>query len=367
MKQTVRSVGGPCAAFCLAYPLITCMPGGMSWKNPFLMQIYADILNCDLKVCAEKQTVALGSAIYAAASAGLYPDVPSAARGMAEKTLKTYRSHYKSVERHLDGSLPLCSLTQQHLERAILSMRESGLSPNSICSYVRVMTTFFHWCQKQGYSQLTMPQYKGVETFKEPYTDEELLLLLKKPKANCRFSEYRTWVIINFCLNAGCRAATIRHILNKDVDFSQNQVFFRHTKSGKIQVIPLCSKMALILREYMAIRGGADDEYLFCDECGGQLSENALKLSIAHYNHARGVVKTSTHLFRHTFARKYLLDCGGDAFTLQKLLGHSTLHMTRHYCRIYDADLSENFDALSPLAQLKTSPSRIAMPRRKQK
>ena len=291
----------------------------------------------------------------------------SAARGLAEKTLQTYRSHFKCVERHLDGSLPLCSLTQQHLERAILSMRESGLSPNSICSYVRVMTTFFHWCQKQGYSQLTMPQYKGVETFKEPYTDEELLLLLKKPKANCRFSEYRTWVIINFCLNAGCRAATIRHILNKDVDFSQNQVFFRHTKSGKIQVIPLCSKMVLILREYMAIRGGADDEYLFCDECGGQLSENALKLSIAHYNHARGVAKTSTHLFRHTFARKYLLDCGGDAFTLQKLLGHSTLHMTRHYCRIYDADLSENFDALSPLAQLKTSPSRIAMPRRKQK
>lgn len=132
---------------------------------------------------------------------------------------------------------------------------------------------FFHWCQKQGYSQLTMPQYKGVETFKEPYTDEELLLLLKKPNANCRFSECRTWVVINFCLNAGCRAATTRHILNKDVDFSQNQVFFRHTKSGKIQVIPLCTKMALILREYMAIRGGADDEYLFCDECGGQLSE----------------------------------------------------------------------------------------------
>lgn len=64
--------------------------GGMSWKNPFLMQIYADILNCDLKVCAEKQTVALGSAIYAAASAGLYPDVPSAARGMSGRISRVY-------------------------------------------------------------------------------------------------------------------------------------------------------------------------------------------------------------------------------------------------------------------------------------
>ena len=72
-----------------------------------------------------------------------------------------------------------------------------------------------------------------------------------------------------------------------------------------------------------------------------------MRQSIARYNTRRGVRKTSIHLFRHTFARKYLIDCGGDAFTLQKLLGHSTLAMTKHYCAIYDADLTKNYDNFS--------------------
>lgn len=118
--------------------------------------------------------------------------------------------------------------------------------------------------------------------------------------------------------------------------------------------------MVNILRAYMKIRGGKQTDYLFCDEYGRMLTENALRLAIMHYNHSRGVEKTSIHLFRHTFARKYLVDCGGNAFTLQKLLGHSTLDMTKHYCAIYDVDLIKDFDEFSPLSQLSTK--RIKLP-----
>ena len=113
--------------------------------------------------------------------------------------------------------------------------------------------------------------------------------------------------------------------------------------------------MIAILREYGRYRGGEPTDYLFCTETGTQLTENGLRQSIARYNMRCGVQKTSIHLFRHTFARKYLIDCGGDAFTLQKLLGHSTLAMTKHYCAIYDADLTKNYDNFSPLAQMKAS------------
>lgn len=120
-----------------------------------------------------------------------------------------------------------------------------------------------------------------------------------------------------------------------------------------------------VLREYLRFRGGEDTDYLFCTETGSQLSENGLRQSIARYNQRRGVQKTSIHLFRHTFARKYLIDCGGDAFTLQKLLGHSTLAMTKHYCAIFDADITKNYDNFSPLSQMKASSAKIKLSARR--
>lgn len=117
--------------------------------------------------------------------------------------------------------------------------------------------------------------------------------------------------------------------------------------------------MCGILKEYMRIRGGGEGDFLFPTENGEQLKEHGLRSSIARYNNRRGVVKTSIHLFRHTFARKYLVDCGGNAFTLQRLLGHSTLDMTKHYCAIFDADIAKNYDRFSPLSQMKSNSKRI--------
>ena len=172
-------------------------------------------------------------------------------------------------------------------------------------------------------------------------------------RKKCTFAEYRNGVIINLLLNNGCRAATIRNIQIKDVDIENKVIYLRHTKNKRAQVIPLCEALCGILREYMRVRGGGGDEYLFPNKNGVQLTENGLRCTISKYNRRRGVEKTSIHLFRHTFAKKYLVDCGGNAFTLQRLLGHSTLDMTKHYCTIFDADITKNYDSFSPLTQIK--------------
>lgn len=65
--------------------------GGISWKNPFIMQVYSDILETELEVCGVKQAAALGSAIYAATAAGLYKDVPSAIKKMGGGINKVYK------------------------------------------------------------------------------------------------------------------------------------------------------------------------------------------------------------------------------------------------------------------------------------
>ena len=283
-------------------------------------------------------------------------------KGLAEKTLQSYQSQFQAVAKHMDVKMDIAMLQKADLDAMIISMRDASLSPNSINSYTRTLKSFFSWCNEQGITRLNIPLYKAEETVKETYSDAELAALLKKPDIRkATFAEYRDWVIINFLLNCGSRAATVRAIQIRDVDLDGGMVFYRHTKNRKAQVIPLCSAMIAILREYLRHRGGEAADYLFCTETGSQLTENGLRQSIARYNTRRGVQKTSIHLFRHTFARKYLIDCGGDAFTLQKLLGHSTLAMTKHYCAIFDADLTKNYDNFSPLAQMKSNSTRIKM------
>ena len=286
------------------------------------------------------------------------------AKGLADKTLESYKSHFKAIARHLDISRNIEDLTKSDTESMIASMRDSGLATNSINSYTRLLKAFLSWCNEEDITQFNIKIYRSEETVKETYTDRELAILLKKPKVReCCFGEYRDWVIINFLLNSGCRAATIRAIQIRDLELESGIVHYRHTKNHKTQVIPLCTEMQKILREYLRFRRGADTDPLFCTEYGLPLTENALRKAIVRYNTRRGVRKTSIHLFRHTFARKYLIDCGGDAFTLQKLLGHSTLQMTRHYCTIFDADLTKNYDNFSPLAQMKQNTDRITLKR----
>lgn len=272
--------------------------------------------------------------------------------GVQDKTITSYKQQLHAISKRLDISIPISALTNNHLHLMIQKMKQENLSPRTINSYTRTLKVFFSWCNREGYTDLNITIYKAPETVKEVYSDDELLALLEKPKAGCNFCEYRNWVIINFLLNSGCRAATVRSIQNQDVDLERKQIVLRHTKNGKIQVIPLCSSMVSILRDYMAVRRGGTSAHLFCNEFGEFLTENALRLAIAKYNNRRGVDRTSIHAFRHTFARKYLVDCGGDAFSLQRLMGHSTLKMTRHYCNLFNNDIIENHEQRSPLAQL---------------
>lgn len=125
------------------------------------------------------------------------------ARGVKDKTLVTYKQHFHAISKRLDVSMPIHKLSSSALDKMILQMRQEGLSDSSINSYTRTLKCFLSWCNEEGYTKINLKIYKAAETVKETYTDEELLTLLKKPEPDCKFCEYRNWVIINFLLNSG--------------------------------------------------------------------------------------------------------------------------------------------------------------------
>ena len=52
--------------------------GGIPKKNPFVMQVAADVFNMPIKVTESDQTCALGAAMFAAVAAKVYPNIHEA-------------------------------------------------------------------------------------------------------------------------------------------------------------------------------------------------------------------------------------------------------------------------------------------------
>ena len=57
------------------------------------------------------------------------------------------------------------------------------------------------------------------------------------------------------------------------------------------------------------------------------------------------------------FAKDWIRNTG-DVFRLQKLLGHTTLEMTRQYVNMFNEDLKQGFEDYNPLDRLKKASSR---------
>ena len=65
--------------------------GGIAEKNPFVMQIYADVCNRPMKISRSAQTCALGSAIFGAVVGGAYKTTEQAQRRMTGVKRTVYR------------------------------------------------------------------------------------------------------------------------------------------------------------------------------------------------------------------------------------------------------------------------------------
>ncbi|PIP82606.1 MAG: hypothetical protein CO113_10765 [Elusimicrobia bacterium CG_4_9_14_3_um_filter_62_55] len=57
----------------------------------------------------------------------------------------------------------------------------------------------------------------------------------------------------------------------------------------------------------------------------------------------------------HTFATQYIRN-GGDPFSLQAILGHSTLEMVRNYVNLGSRDVAQQHGKFSPMDRLLSPP-----------
>lgn len=286
------------------------------------------------------------------------------ARNLSPKTLRNYQDTFSVFMNfnEFDRDTEAEEVTQKHIYHWIGTMKQSGVKPTSINHYLRDMRAFLYWCMDEDRAYISKRfKVQMVESQEEQlklFTDEELALLLEKPKRDDSFAEWRTWAIVNWVLGTGNRAATICDARISDVSYAKKEIMLHHTKNKKAQIIPLSSSLEIVLKEYIRMwRWDVSDGWMFPNVGEEQLTTNALRLSFVRYCNHRGVNHANIHGLRHNFAKGWV-QSNGNMFALQKILGHSSLDMTRKYVRLFAEDIKEDFDKFNTLDNIKRNARR---------
>lgn len=272
-------------------------------------------------------------------------------RNLREDTIRHYRQSYDQFFRYFDPDMPLTEFTEEKYQQYVVYLRERLHNDITINSYLRDLMTTLHFLMNEGYVVPFRMQTIRVDKHSvETYSDAELQALLRKPNIRkCRYSEFQCWVMSNFLFSTGMRQRSLMNIKVKDVDLDNGLVTVNVTKNRKPLIIPLNLTMNQILREFLKYRQHkSQEDYLFSNVFGQQLSKSTCYGMLYAYNKERGVERTGIHRYRHTFAKQWIIN-GGNVVALSRILGHSNLSITQNYINLLVTDLAKQVDEVNLL------------------
>ena len=280
------------------------------------------------------------------------------AEGRSPKTIEQLEWTRKRFMRYLEsqGAIPEVSqVSATHLRGFILHLNADGLTPETQSFYIRCLRALFRWAQRE--ELIESDPGSRVKPPKVPRkvvpapTDETLLALIEAAKG-ARFA-LRNRAILLVLFDTGLRASEMLGLEIEDVNWESQQVRVLG-KGAKERTVPVGFQAMRALTRYVHREREAPKAVraVFVALERTPLTYNGLNLVLRRLAVRAGVAHVSAHKLRHGFARAYLRN-GGDVFTLQKILGHSTLEMTRRYAELSLEDVTRAHQRSSPMDRLK--------------
>jgi integrase/recombinase XerD len=164
----------------------------------------------------------------------------------------------------------------------------------------------------------------------------------------------RDRAIIPTLVDCGLRVSELIGLKAADINWT-DQTMVVLGKGNNERSIPFGRTARSAMLTYQQRRGDITNTCEFFLTCYGdgmsRLAINRTLKTLAATAKITGV-RVSPHTFRHTFAVMYLRN-GGDVFSLQKLLGHTDLTMTRRYAELSQMDVVAKHRQFSPADAIK--------------
>jgi site-specific recombinase XerD len=247
---------------------------------------------------------------------------------------------------HLDGD----EISPQRIRSFLFWLAEER-NPTTVNMYCRSLRAFARWTVREGY--LEEDPMKDIRTPKAPQkfprvlTDEEVKALIEASK-----SDPRRHAITLLLVDTGIRASECAGLKIDDTQlWSRTAKVFG--KGGKERTVFYCPITARSLARYLAVRPDIPfQDTLFLNRRMEPITRYSLNDILHRLSVKAGLSKpVSPMTMRHTFATSYVRG-GGEAHTLQYLLGHSTIAMSMRYVDLVGRDLAEAHSRYSPVMRL---------------
>ena len=300
------------------------------------------------------------------------------AEGKQATTVRWYLGKLQIFLRYLqEQGLPtdVAELTTTHLRGFLVYMREDvkadqnnpmkptqdkGLSPKTIQGYARTLKAFFSWAAQEDYITASPGRLLKVpsapKVIIQTLSDAQIGKLLAATNARDK-KGFRDYCILLTLLDTGIRLSELVDLQMPNVDLDRGS-FKVMGKGARERLVPFGAKVKTALWKYQQkfrpepFHPNVGNFFLQPD--GRPLTPAGVYGLVRGYGLKAKLegVRCSPHTFRHTFAKKFLTN-GGDLFTLQKILGHSSLNVVRMYVELTAEDVQIQHRRYSPMDLIK--------------
>ena len=232
--------------------------------------------------------------------------------------------------------------------------KEENPSPLTVRGYFVSIKAFFGWAKREGHisenpsTRLKAPAVRHVVI--ESFVPDEVRAMLKSATAT-RYPE-RDYALLLLFYDTGIRVGELIGLAVDDIDFSGGWLKVLG-KGNRERMVPMGETTRRALWRYV---NKSRPEPLvpaitqtFLNDRREALGQWGVYRIVRNAGERAGIKgkRLSPHTMRHSAAKEFLRN-GGDAFALQKLLGHTTLTVTRQYVALVEQDLQDAHRRASP-------------------
>ncbi|MBH3371186.1 tyrosine-type recombinase/integrase [Pseudomonas carnis] len=251
------------------------------------------------------------------------------------------RKRYDSVVAPLLGEREIKTISLADIQAVLASLRPS-LSDATKNRYLAMLRSIFRfavdhdYCEKDPTRSIKLKREVQVKLYE---VNDDLIDHLVFAVGWLEERYPRTSCLVELLLRTGMRLGEALSLKWGDVDFTLQQITLRSTKSGRVRHVPISDECSGVLDRLAEITADfPKDGWLFPSSYGPSHMTRPVRPWKMACQAAGLPSSLRFHDLRHIFASACVKD-GIPLYTVQGLLGHSSIRMTERYSALASSDL----------------------------